>query len=120
SLRGEAAAGDRGGERPGGVRGGTEVPDHAVPAVRFAGQRPAQADEGAADGPRAPAPASAAHETRGAGQREPVAPLRHEAASGGDRRGRRRRRGGGRERGSASPGARARGVAAWTRALTSS
>ena len=53
-----------------------EVPDPALPPVRLAGQRAAQADEGAARGPRTQAPDAAPDDARGDGQREPVAPLR--------------------------------------------
>src|SRR5450631_3221530 len=79
-----------------------------LPAVRIAGERAAQTDEGAARGPRAQAPDSARDDARDARQPEPVAPLRPEAA-GASHRG---RRAGRRGCGSASPGQRARAMTA--------
>ena len=89
--------------RPGGVRRAAQVPDPALPAVRLAGERAAQADEGAAHRARAQAPDAAPDDARRARQREPVAPLRSRAAGGGRRGGRAGERG----RGPASAGERA-------------
>jgi tRNA(Ile)-lysidine synthase TilS/MesJ len=47
-LRRDSSAGVRRRGRPGGVRRAAQVPDPPLPAVRLAGERAAQADEGAA------------------------------------------------------------------------
>src|SRR6185436_17342650 len=115
AVRRHSPARVRGRDRFGGVRRAAALPDPPLPPVRIAGERPAEADEGAARGSGTQAPDAAPDDAGGAGQREPVAPLRPGAA--GRRRGGGRRGAGGRARGSAAGGKLARAMMAAARVV---